>query len=276
MKPRMAAVKTIVTATPEGVRWSSFFMQIGEPAESVVQRFPAAQVATGMSVEVQPIVSPMSVPLVITEQTFVETIFVVEQIKVDELDDEPVDVVALELELEVVVVMLLVEDAVLAVEDIDVEVEESVVVVASVDEGDEEVVEDTAAVVFVVEVLLAVLFPVAAADVESVAALLLSSPRPSGSSYVWQSRANHVVSIIASAIVHPAAMKHCSISSNRSRSISVERHLEANMLSPQKDPATSPSILSRIHCVPFADTNAAEVVSRLRRIGRMAKVDWAP
>jgi hypothetical protein len=185
MKPRIVAVKTIVTATPEGVRWSSFFIQIGEPAEFVVQRFPAAQVATGMSVEVQPIVSPMSVPLVITEQTFVETIFVVEQIKVDELDDEPVVVVAPELELElepeVVVVMLLVEDAVLAVEDTDVEVEESVVV-ASVDEGDEEVVEDVAAVIFVA---LAVLFPVAA-NVESVAALLLSSPRPSGSSYIWQ------------------------------------------------------------------------------------------
>jgi len=121
-------------------------MQMGAPAESVLQMIPAAQVPTGANVDEQPIVRPSDSPVVKTEHTFVEIRLVVEQTRV------VADVVGLEVveesELVEVVLELVVDEGVLEVgEGVLEEVEsvaddsvvESVVVVASVLEGAAEV-----------------------------------------------------------------------------------------------------------------------------------------
>lgn len=212
----IAEPKMIAMAIPPGPTWLSIFMQVFSPAELVMQRFPAAQVATRVVVATQLAVTPL-----VTKHSEVWTVFVVEQRSV------PVVVTAVpvveELELVFVVeeevVEEVVEDAVVAVEEADVESEvlESVVVDAAALEGaavleeaaaDDSVFSVVFAVVFVV--VFAVVLSVAVAESEFVfdeSALLLRSTRSASSrTCARYSCANHTAPTDASAFEHPPAM----------------------------------------------------------------------
>ena len=242
-KPIMPVAKTMMTTSPEMVRWLSFFMQTGSPAAFVEHKLPAAQVPIAVIVGVQPSVFPFD-----TEQTDVETMFVVEQ------RSEPV-VIADEEELLVVLdvldaveLSLVVDEAVVAVmeaveEAAADEAEDSDVVVASVLEG--AVVEAAAAADFVVSsvdfaVFLAAFFSVVAAGVADESTLFLSSRPTSGNSYPLHSYTNREAPTVASASEQPPVTKHCSISLNFSKLILPPRHFEIRLLSPQEfQPPTS-------------------------------------
>jgi len=158
--------------------------------------------------------------------------------------------VALVLSLDVLVV----EEAVLSVEDADVvdSVVASDVVVASVEDG--AVVEVVFADAVLLVVFLVVVFPsvvVSSAVVSSSSCLLFNSSNPAR-----QSNVNQTASAVASAIEHPPETRQSSISSRRDRSRFPCKHCEITLLAPQDIRATRSSRLLWAH--PVAETTAAE------------------
>jgi hypothetical protein len=98
-------------------------------------------------------------------------------------------------------------------------------------------------------------------------ALFLKSSRSSANVSEWQSCANRTACSAASASEHPPSTKHCSISSNDSRSTFLPRHAVIDFGHPQVVLETSSRISFCAHFVPDAETIAAPANSmRMDRI----------
>jgi hypothetical protein len=97
--------------------------------------------------------------------------------------------------------------------------------------------------------------------------LFLKSSRSSATVSEWHSCANRTACSVASASEHPPLTKHCSISSNDSRSTFLPRHAVIDFGHPQVVLETSSLISFCAHSVPDAETIAAPANStRMDRI----------
>jgi hypothetical protein len=81
----------------------------------------------------------------------------------------------------------------------------------------------------------------------------------------WHSCANKTACFAAPASEHPPPTKHCSISSNDSRSRFLSRHAVIDFEHPQVVLETSSLISFRAHFIPEAETIAAPVHSARRK-----------
>lgn len=240
--------KAMATMRPEVVRLLSRLMQEFAPGVAEKHIIPGAQEAISVVVATQDWVLPPETThwdvdfVVVTEQTRGPVVVAESAVAVD---------VRLELELELDV--LVVEEAVVSVEEV-VEVVDSVVdsdvVVASVDEG--AVVDVVLADVVLLVVFLVVVSSVVLSSVVVVSSCLLFN----SSCPARQSKVSQTASAVASAIEHPPETKQSSISSSRARSMSPCKHSEIALFAPQDILATRSSRLFWAH--PVADTIAAE------------------
>jgi hypothetical protein len=93
-------------------------------------------------------------------------------------------------------------------------------------------------------------------------ALFLKSSRSSATVSEWHLCANRTACSVASASEHPPSTKHCSTSSNDSRSTFLPTHAAIDFGHPQVVLETSSRILFCAHFVPDAETIAAPANSK--------------
>jgi len=257
--------KAMVTARPDVVRVSFFFMQLFAPAVAEKQRSPGAQDAIAVMVGMQVTVVPPCI-----EHADVDFMLVTEHTSVPVVEPAVVCVLLSVLEVLVVLSVVVVDDGVAVVEEAAADAEvESKVVCAAVLEGSLVVV---ASVVFAVvfPVVFVVVFAVVFALVEDgvsvdESALFFKSSLSSAPVSSLQSRANHTAPTVASALEHPPPIKHSSMSSNRLRSTFALRYSDIDLEQPQVVLETSSSISFCAHFVPVAETIAAVANSAWRK-----------